>query len=435
MGSMAWHQMGLGKTLSCLWEARHLMATLRQGGATAPKFMVVCPKSAVPTWKVECYQETRDLMNDMIIVPYSQLHNVSKKLKYYDLRMIIFDESHKLKGTDTERIRHLATFMDEVGKINNQFRGGRIILATGTPLPNHAAELYTSWALCSAKHPVQAAEWITDAVRIDQWKHTFAKRQEISWVVGKGKPQAQQKRGHAVKLTGVDNEDKLWALMNPIVHYVPLDTSTLPPKQVNPVDLSLPDDDLLRDADLSRPEAYMALVERLARAKTPYMMQWVEDWLASTSEQLIVFAMNRYPIDQLKAKFPKKVRLIVGSGEGSSAADRAANLADFQAGKFQVLAMTYAAGSESLNCQNCAYSLYLGYPWNSAMLDQAMARTYRQGQKRPTSHYVLTSGENDRRILHLVISKKETTERVQHLLLHGPDSEMKKAESLLDLYY
>jgi len=427
LGSVAFHGMGLGKTLEGLWEARALMGNLRRAGVLAPKFMVICPKSAVPTWQVECYNECRDLVGDMIIVPYSQLHHAIKKLKYIDLRMIIFDESHKLKGTDTDRVKQLAAFMHEVGTINNQFSGGRIIMATGTPLPNHAAELYTSWALCGSRHPVEAAERLVDEKRITNWKSTFANKIDINWVIGKNKPKSQQRMGHASKLEGLKNEEMLWQLLNPIVHYVPVDKASLPPFTMQTINLNLPDDTLLKNADIDRPEAYMALVERIARAKTPYLIDWVKTFIEGTKEQLIVFSMTRHPVDKLKEMYPKHVRMIVGSGEGSSAKERAQNLADFQQGKFQILAMTYAAGSESLNCQNCMYSLYSGYPWNAAALDQAMARTYRTGQQRPTFHYFLTSGENDQHILGLVNSKRETTQRVERLLLQGSQNITEKS--------
>ena len=108
IGTLAWHGMGLGKTLSTLWLTREHLALLRQSGVKAPKAIVILPKSAVPTWKVECHSKTPDLLSSLIIYPYSQLHNAIRSLKYIDVRMLIFDESHYLKSPDTNRIRTLA---------------------------------------------------------------------------------------------------------------------------------------------------------------------------------------------------------------------------------------------------------------------------------------------------------------------------------------
>lgn len=434
LGSMAWHDMGRGKTLSSLWEAREVINRLRQGGALNPRFMIVCPVSAVTTWKMECQRECPDLIPHMIIYPYSQLHNALKSLKYFDLRMIIFDESHAMKSTDTDRIKTVAAFFKAVGEINYGFNQGRIILATGTPLPNHAAELYTSWAMCSAKHPSQVAEWLVDKKRIEDWKRAFSKKIDINWTVGKGRPKSQQRQGRATKLEGLENEELLQKLMKPIVHYRPR-IEGIPTANEIEIDLGLSDDKLLEDADIEKPEAYMAAVERLSRAKTPYLIQWVKDFIASNKEQLIVFSLNRYAIDLLKEQFPKEVRVMVGSGEGSKMKDRAQNIMDFQDKKFRVFAMTYACGAESLNLQQCQYAVYHGYPWNDAKRRQAMARIDRPGQLFETYHYFLMSGNNDHKVMNAVKAKGETERRAASLFINEISGEsLVKPKSLVDLF-
>lgn len=432
LGSMAWHDMGRGKTLSSLWEARELINRLRQGGVLNPRFMVVCPVSAVTTWKQECQRECPDLVPHMIIYPYSQLHNAIKSLKYFDLRMIIFDESHAMKSTDTDRIKTVAGFFNAIGTTNYKFEHGRIILATGTPLPNHAAELYTSWAMCSAKHPTVVSDWLTDQKRIDDWKRAFSKKIDISWTMGKGK---NKRAASATKLEGLENEELLQKLMKPIVHYRPR-IEGIPTAHEIEIDLGLSDDKLLEDADIEKPEAYMAAVERLSRAKTPYLINWVKDFLASNKEQLIVFSLNRYAIDILKEHFPKDVRIMVGSGEGSKKEDRARNIVDFQEKKFRVFAMTYACGAESLNLQQCQYTVYHGYPWNDAKRRQAMARTDRPGQKFETYHYFLMSGNNDHKVMSAVKAKGETERRAASLFVGDNSAEQTliKPKSLVDLY-
>lgn len=432
---MAWHGMGRGKTLSCLWEARDLMSGLRKAGVMAPKFMVVCPNSAVPTWKVECNAETPDLNGSMVIYPYSQLHNAMKALKYYDLRMIIFDESHAMKSPETDRIVTVATFLQEVAKINGQFQGGRIILATGTPLPNNAAELYTSWAICGSPNAHEAGARLLDRAKFENWRKTFAHQKDMNWVIGKGKPKGQQRSGHAVKYEGVNNEDKLQKLLTPFVHFRQ-GGGDLPQAHEIEIDLGLDDDKLLEDADIERPEFYMAAVERLSRAKIPYMINWIKDYVANyPGQQLMVFTMNRAPLDALMEAFPKIARLMVGSGLGSSLRDRAQNLADFQQGKFQIFGLTYACGAESLNCQNAKVSLYHGFPWNDAKRRQAMARTNRSGQQEETLHYFMMSGQNDHKVLCDVKAKGETERRVEDLLIgNNNEKSLDTRKSLLDLY-
>lgn len=421
LGTLAWHEMGSGKTLSALWLARQKLQEMKDKGVKSPKFLVIVPKSAVPTWKVECHTNTPDIYRDMIIYPYSQLHNAIKSVKYMDIRMIIFDESHALKSPKTDRIKLLGKFLEEVGTVGGKFEGGRIIQLTGTPFPNHAAEFYTAWAMCCSPNLIEAARRMNDIKRYEEWEQTFAQRKEMTWKYGKKK----EKTGYALKFEGIANEDKLITILNEFVSYVPEMPGMLE-KKIIPIDLGFADDKLLADANIEVPEAYMALVERLSRAKTPYMIDWIRDFIPC-GKQLVVFAMNRAPIEALRDAFPKHVRLITGAEAG---AQRAINLKDFQEGKFQIIAMTYAAGSESLNMQNAHVSLYHGYSWTSARLKQAEARTHRSGQMHSTLHYYLTSGANDAKILELVRKKGETISAVEALMA---DSQSKKSLGLDDL--
>jgi SNF2 family DNA or RNA helicase len=408
IGTLAWHGMGLGKTLSTLWLAREHIANLKKQGIKAPKFMVVVPKSAVPTWKVECHKHTPDILSYMIIYPYSQLHNAVKSLKYLDIRMLVFDESHYLKSPTTNRVQSLANFLEELVKVTGKFDKGRIMMLTGTPMPNGAAELYTSWAICTGPTIQDASIRLRDPVRFENWKRTFSKKKEIVF-------KKNRKTKRANRWEGVANEDKLQQLLSPFVHYRRVeDCIDLPDKQEIAIDLGLPDDKLLADANIEEPEAYMALLERLARAKTPYMMEWVDDYLHAGNQQLLVFANYRFPLEEMREKFPNHVRLITGA---EKAGDRAQNLHDFKEGKFRILGMTFKCGSESLNLQNAFVSLYHGYPWTDGAVKQAMARTHRSGQARKTLHYFLTSGANDQHILSLVRAKEEATTKVEDMLL------------------
>lgn len=412
LGTLAWHGMGLGKTLSTLWLVRDHLGLLRQNGVKAPKFMVIVPKSAVPTWKVECHNQTPDLLSSMVIYPYSQLHNAIKSLKYMDIRMLIFDESHYLKSPTTNRVEALSNLLAEMSKVTGKFDNGRIMMLTGTPMPNAATELYTSWAMCTSPNLEEASKRLKDPVRFENWKRTFSKKKEIAWTKGKG---SRKKAMKSNRWEGVANEDKLQQLLTPFVHYRRVeDCLDLPNKQEIPIDLGLPDDRLLEDANIEEPEAYMALLERLARAKTPYMMEWVDDYLHAGDQQLLVFAQYRFPLEEMREKFPTHVRLITGA---ETSEDRAKNLADFKAGHFRVLGMTFKCGSESLNLQNAFVSLYHGYPWTDGAVKQAMARTHRSGQAKKTLHYFLTSGQNDQRILSLVRAKEEATTKVEDMLV------------------
>lgn len=408
IGTLLYHKMGLGKTATTLWIARDHMAEMRAKGVSSPKFMVIVPKSAVPTWRVECHRLTPDLVKDMVIYPYSQLNKAVKMLKYVDIRMIAFDESHYLKAPSTNRVKTLCGFLKELGESDTKFSGGRLLFLTGTPMPNGAAELYTTWALCSGTKLTESAERALDEDSYEKWKVSYSEPKKKRFETWRGTKTA-------TTFEGVANIDLLMKLMAPITHYKRVeDCIDVPDSQEIHIDLGLPDDRLLKDADIEEPEAYMALLERLARAKAPYLIEWVEDFLQNGSEQLVVFSLHTKPLYDLQQKHPKDVVLITGKESGAVRSD---NLKRFQEGKVRIIAMSYKAGSESLNLQNAYISLYSGWFWHDAGIKQAMARTKRSGQTKKTLHYFLTSGENDSRLLTLVRRKEEATTLVESKLI------------------
>lgn len=412
LGVLLWHGMGLGKTISSLTYTRNRLSTLRKEGINNPKFMVIIPKSAISTWQDECRKETPDLYKDMLLIPYSQLNKAPKLIQYYDIRIIIMDESHYIKSPETNRAKDLSEMFLSLHKSPHAFNKGKVILLSGTPMLNSAAELYTSWAILSSPNALEASIRVLgqEGERYAKWTQTFAQKKETSWKKRNG----EEKRGSNYE--GVANSEMLKELLSPVVHYRRVsDCIDLPDKQETHIDLNLPDDKLLKDADIEEPEAYMALLERLSRAKTPHAIEWIKEFLHSSEDQLVLFSSYKFPIQEIFHRFVGKVVLVTGEETG---AERKMNIEAFQKGKKRIIAMTYRAGAESLNLQNSCKALYLGFPWHDAAIKQAMARIYRQGQKNFTNHYFLFSGFNDKRILSLVRAKGQATSILEDALVN-----------------
>jgi len=409
IGALAQHGMGSGKTLTTLHFLQEHFAKLRSSGQSAtPKALVIIPKSAHTTWQQECNKFIPEMYRSLLLIPYSQIHKAAQICFYHDIRAVVMDESHFVKNPDTERSKNLSALFMTIHKSQNSFKGGKIILLSGTPMTNGAQEYYTSWAITAAQTIEESAQRIIDVKRFEKWKLTFAQRKEREWSTYRD----GKKKGATHE--GIQNAEMLSQLLNPVIHYVAVeDCIDLPAKQEIAIDLKLDDDRLLADADIEHPEAYMELLEKLARAKTPYMLDWIRDYLHTSTEQLVVFSNYLFPLQEAKATFAGKMELITGAQSND---ERSAILQKFQQGKLKVLGLTYGAGAEALNLQNAACSLYHGYPWTYAKVAQAMARTHRGGQTRRTLHYFLTSGENDRQILGKVMRKKEDAETINELL-------------------
>jgi hypothetical protein len=418
-GLIAFHGMGLGKTYTALLIAEILIGRARKEGYNNNKFIIFCPKSAVPTWHSECDKLMPHLKRDMWVIPYSQMKSAIKKISgsVFNFVFLGLDECHYLKTPDTERIKMFSVFLDTLAKTKYGFNG-KVMPMTGTPIPNNAAEIYTMWALCTAPNMFEAAKRIVDMEQFNTWRMIFTNRKDITFKRKTTMPGGAVgfTYGQATSWEGVAEEEKMHQLIGPIVHYKRVQDCIDIKEPVRQfLKLDIDDDKLLKDANIDNPDAYMSKLERISKAKTPYMQEWVKEFLSLGDEQLVVFSLFTGPLRILAQAFPQHVRLITGR---ESMAERTKNIKDFQEGRFKVVAMSYKAGSESLNFQQARNTFYLNFPWNDDTLEQAIARTNRSGQTSITNHYFMMSGENDIRCYDRVIKKREANNKVKTLLLN-----------------
>ncbi|KAI5965429.1 FUN30 [Candida theae] len=143
-------EMGLGKTCQVI----AFMAHLKQAGEQGPHLVVV-PASTIENWirefnkfcpdiKVQAYYgsqsereelryELQDADFDVLVTTYSLACGSpqdAKFLKHQNFNVVVYDEGHLLKNSQSERYTKLM-------KLKGQFR----LLLTGTPLQNNLKEL------------------------------------------------------------------------------------------------------------------------------------------------------------------------------------------------------------------------------------------------------------------------------------------------------
>lgn len=407
-GALLWHEMGLGKTVSALFSLRNLIAKLKGGGCSNPKVICLLPKSMLNQWKAETQKFAPDIFSNIIFLPYSQLKKAKGLIMYYDVRALVLDESHYIKTQGTNRVNELVELLTAIHGSHGSFKGGKIICLSGTPMLNHAGEIYTTWALLASPNIEKSAQLLVDGKRYEMWKQSFTRAKEKSWSTRFGG------KKYGTSAEGVANNDKLNKLIGPIIHLRKAsDCLDLPPKQVIPIDLGLPDDRLLADAGkdgILDEESYMKILSELAKAKTTHAIDWIRNFLSQSSEQLIVFCPYKFPLEEIQKVFKNKCMLYTGA---QSTGERKEAMDAFKNGSARIALGTYKAMGVGLNMQFAHTTLYLGYPWTSGDVDQAMARTDRMGQQGRTLHYFLMSGANDHRILNLVKSKEEMIQVVE----------------------
>ena len=398
--SFLWHEVGLGKTMSAVLATRTALARIRNHRnpliqSKAPKALIIPPTYLVPQWRSEVLDKTPDRMNQIVYLPYSQLHRAKTLLSYYDVRVIIMDESHLLKNPSTERMRAFQTMLEAVNKTG--FRDGKMITLTGTPIPNNASEMYTTWAMLSAPNLDEAVRRLKDNKRYLNWNSLFCQKQ-LKKLPDHAAKKAKRSRVYET-LGGVANPEKFYEVIKGFTHYKTAEECLdLPQKIETFVDLGISDDRLLQDADIEKPVAYMALVERLSQAMAPHAIKWIKDFIdANPHERLVVFCPHVTPLKRIKEHFGEKVGLIVG-GE-SSVKQRDDIKKKYDSGECPIIAGTYAAMSTGYNLQKGFNSLYVNYPWSPKIIRQAQGRTNRSGQVKRTRHTFLMSGENAKKVL------------------------------------
>lgn len=87
---------------------------------------------------------------------------------------------------------------------------------------------------------------------------------------------------------------------------------------------------------------------------------------------------------------PEGAHRITGA---ESIQERQEAIADFQAGKFKVLYITYGCGAYGLNLQFCQNVVFAEQVWDYALQVQAEARVYRIGQKESVTYYHMICGD------------------------------------------
>lgn len=395
LGVLAWHDMGLGKTLSSLHIGIHYCRILRERGEKA-ELAIVCPKSIVTVWKEHINTFFKGNFDYITIIPYSQLKTYARVGFYRPYKFLILDEVHYLRNIDTQRFGHFLGFL---GNLCNNFKNGKIIALSGTPMINNGSDLYAPYTLASGASLKDALVTLHTKKNYYKWRGQFTIRNVTHF---------------GVRYEGLKNEKMLNQMLGKITHRRRLeDCIDMPEMTTQTIDLGIKDDILLKDVDINNPDAYMSVLEALSRAKTPKLAEFLKDEFIETGKQCIVFSLHKEALKSLQGRFKTKVGLITGE---QSPSERERILKGFKDGSVQILGITYACGAEGLNLQHCQYAVYHSYPWTSALFEQAQARIHRPGQKDKTVHYVLTSGECDRGIFYTVMKKKVNIQKLDGMM-------------------
>lgn len=407
-GMLAW-EMGVGKT-----------ATLLRAWENSPEHgpaLVMCLASARENWRREALRFTIDPdcpprvqilkapndvlhpRSDIVITNYDKLQNPKmRKTLNRDWGALILDEAHVLKSPDAERTRRV--YGDRQNGWNKQTpliqRAARVWPATGTPMPNNPAELWTHahylWpeTLTYDGRPMDLATFELGFCELRQGKYGMQ-------IVG-GRNLAELKERLGPQMHRLKSRDVL-SLPPLRIDTWPLDAETtngvgrhadLPELLLSLSEKYGPPADVEK-FDIHTIDAYLACIgaqftalatvrRETSQLKAIYAGILVNEELENGAGKCVVFAHHREAIATME-KMLRPWHPAVVTGDTTRRDEQIDRFNSDPACKV-FIGQLQAAGS-SINLQAGVNVLFVEASWTPGDNDQAYSRVYRHGQTEP----------------------------------------------------
>lgn len=404
-------EMGLGKS------AQAIMAVSYHFDDTqTPRIGVVCPASVRENWRREFEKFWPNILQPHLIVEsYDKVaRDPDVLLGGERLDYLIVDEAHYLKSPTAKRTR--AVFgekCDGVGGIVE--KADRVILLTGTPMPNNPSELWPALRALAPK-TILGKSGRPDAY----WQ--FVKRYCKT-----------RNNGFGIEILGAKNHDALKAAIAPFVLRRTKEEvlDDLPEIAFEEICLegtapdSLPE---VRDATWAVAEAlrtdgveglqklagHVATLRRLTGlAKVPSVVEWVREFLESTDRKIVLFAHHKDVVRDLVGQL--SVVTGVGFIDGSVDTDLRAEIVDaFQSDPAcRVFIGQIQAAGTGITLTAASDVLFVESSWVPAENSQAAMRVHRIGQKNACLiRFATLAGSIDERIQRAVRRKTADITRI-----------------------
>lgn len=155
--------------------------------------------------------------------------------------------------------------------------------------------------------------------------------------------------------------------------------------------------------------------------------------LEEIEERSVVFASSRFGLNLLRQYIPEDREVF--SMEGSySLKKRAMTISKFKESERGVLLLSFQIGCNGLNLQSANNVLLMDYPWNSSIVDQAIARVARRGQKKDVNVYYFTGNTGmEKSLFHLHKDKKDVAAQIMDGIQGEWTVDTMKMEEILNI--
>lgn len=386
---------GLGKTAQAIAACRGLGATL---------VTVACPASVRENWHRE-FDRFWPEHPPIIVASYDRIVRDEKTdwIGIGGVRVLICDESHMLKTRDAKRTKAI------LGPGGLAERADHVLLLTGTPTPNHPAELWPALhALAPETIPGKSGKPLAYWQFVAKYCKTRDNGFGIEITGGKNLPELRERIAPFVLRR--KKEDVLKDL--PPIRFAELPFSSdfkMPPD----VAALVPEVEAALEKDgvdgLKAIAQHVASLRRITGlAKVGPASEWIRDALDGGIEKLVVFAYHR---EVLQALCVDAARHNIGYACITGATtDRQSEVDRFKnSGVCRVFFGQIQAAGTGINLTSASHLVLLESSWVPSDNEQAVMRINRIGQRRACLVYVASlAGSIDERIQRAVIRKLET---------------------------
>ncbi|ELP88334.1 DNA repair and recombination protein RDH54, putative [Entamoeba invadens IP1] len=451
-------EMGLGKTLQTI----ALIWTLYKQ-CNVKKTVVVCPQSLIGNWENEFMkwlgteripvktgssdalmkQKVEDFINDYIpvlITSYEQVRSHVETLKKTKIGLLICDEGHRIKNLMTKT----NTSLQNLG-------ASRHIILSGTPVQNGLEDFYSLVEFCcpGSLGPLRTFKRVF-ATPIQRAQDGDATLEEIELGKERAKELTVKLNDYVLRRTSKINEkylpDKteIVVFVKPSIVQKKIYAMMLNDLKMKRVDQSaalqfiqlftklcnhplLVRDYLVENYKDVDKEILDILNQEVANLegsnKFNVTVKFIEEIIENSEEKVVVVSNYTKTLDVFEKYFStreeSKIKILRLDGKTSQKSrDTIVEKINDKKSGYNVLLLSSKAGGVGLNLIGCSRLILFDPDWNPAKDKQAMARIWRDGQKRKAMIYrMLCTGTIEEKIYQRQLQKNQVSESVveEHL--------------------
>jgi len=400
------NEMGTGKTIEALSYLK-LHLELRPA-------LIVCPNSLKLNWAEESKKwiskekgiqvlssKTEiDLSNSIFIINYDILAKFEEELIQIKPKIMIIDESHRIKNRSAKRTKSVRA----IAKVS-----GKFIALSGTPIINRPVEFFNVLNILRPTLFNSFYKFVT--------RYCAPKYNGFGWNYN-GSSNLDELHKILMETCMIRRlkKDVLKELPDKIISILPVNSF---PKELKQEYQTAVDDMIItiknekgekQNVELMNILHQIEVLKQLAfKMKFDLLVEWIEDFLES-GKKLVVFCNHHFAIDELVNKFPKlSVKL---DGRDNITERNLAVMMFMNDPNVKLFVGNIKAAGEGITLTVADTCLITELPWTPGECSQAEDRLHRIGQKESVNiYYMIATGTIEEDIINLIDTKRKILDK------------------------